>query len=692
MSPLFTLFSFVRPYRKRAAAALLGLALLVVMDLAIPRLIQKIIDQGIALHNPGVVVRTALLMLGISVLSAVIAVLNNILSVQVGEGVARDLRQALFRKIQTFSYGDLDRMKTGLLMVRLTSDTSALQRLTQVSLRIGTRAPLLMVGSLILMVRTSPSLALTILPLLGVTSAILILFVLKMEPLFRSVQQKLDRLNTVLQENIAGARLVKAFVRADHEGARFGAANEELTGHSVRAMRFMSALSPALTVCINIGMVLVIGVGGRQAIAGRMSIGQIVAFTNYLLTTMTPLVMMTMLSNIWAGGLASAKRVREVLATVPEVQDAPDAVDVPVGAPAGVKGRAFAAEVDPRAKPGALTRDVNTRLSTAEADPQTKPGAPAAAPAAVDFEHVSFHYRNGSGAAALAQGSYPRASTAETDPQAKPGALTRDVNTRLSTAEADPQTKPGAPAAAPAAVLEDVELAVEAGQTAAVLGATGSGKSSLVLLVPRLYDVTAGSVRIDGADVRRLRQASLLGSIGLVPQDTVLFSGTVRDNIRYGRPDAAEADVVAAAKTAQAHEFIIALPQGYDSRVEARGANFSGGQKQRLAIARALLIRPRILILDDSTSAVDIETETRIQAGLATDDPTRITFVVAQRISTVLNADTIVVLDKGRVVAQGRHSDLIQTCPIYREIYDSQLGGESAPDGPEDGPGGRPLP
>jgi len=628
MSPIFTLFSFVRPYRKRAAAALLGLALLVVMDLAIPRLIQRIIDQGIARHNPGVVVRTALLMLGISVLSAVIAVLNNILSVQVGEGVARDLRQALFSKIQTFSYGDLDRMKTGLLMVRLASDTSALQRLTQVSLRIGTRAPLLMVGSLILMVRTSPSLALTMLPLLAVTSAILILFVLKMEPLFRSVQQKLDRLNTVLQENIAGARLVKAFVRADHEGARFGAANEELTGRSVRAMRFMSTLSPALTVCINIGMVLVIGVGGRQAIAGRMSIGQIVAFTNYLLTTMTPLIMMTMLSNVWAGGLASAKRVREVLETVPEVQDAP-----------------------------ALVCGFYPQTSTAESDPQAKLGAPAAdakdlsvdAPPSVRFEDVSFHYRNGT----LARGSYPRASAAE----------------------ADPQQRLGAPAAG--AVLEDIDFAVEAGQTAAVLGATGSGKSSLVQLVPRLYDVTAGSVRIDGADVRGLRQASLLGSIGLVPQETVLFSGTVRDNIRYGRPDAAEADVVAAAKTAQAHEFIMALPQGYDSRVEARGTNFSGGQKQRLAIARALLIRPRVLILDDSTSAVDIETETRIQAGLATDDPTRITFVVAQRISTVLNADTIIVLDKGRVVARGRHGDLIQTSPIYREIYDSQLGGEA---------------
>ncbi|MCX6560605.1 MAG: ABC transporter ATP-binding protein [Candidatus Aminicenantes bacterium] len=589
MSPLFSLFSFVRPYWKRAAVALAGLAALVVMDLAIPRLVQKIIDQGIARHDSGVVLRTALLMLGISAVSALVAILNNILSVQVGEGVARDLRLALFRKIQGFSYGDLDRMRTGRLMVRLTSDTSALQRLTQVSLRIGTRAPLLMVGSLILMIRTSPSLALTMLPLLGLTSAILILFALKMEPLFRTVQQKLDRLNVVLQENIAGARLVKAFVRAGYESARFGAANEAVTGRSIRALRFMSILSPTLTVCVNAGMVLVIGVGGRQAIAGRMSIGQIVAFTNYLLTTMTPLIMMTMLSNVWAAGLASAKRVREVLDVVPEVRDAPDAADV--------------------------SRE---------------------APTAVDFEHVAFHYRTGS----------------------------------------------------QAPVLEDVDLTVSAGRTVAILGATGSGKSSLVQLVPRFYDVTAGSVRVAGADVRGLRQASLLGTIGIVPQDTVLFSGTVRDNIRYGRPEAEDADVVAAAKTAQAHDFILAMPQGYDSRVEARGANLSGGQKQRLAMARALLLKPCILILDDSTSAVDIETETRIQASLAADDPSRIAFVVAQRISTVLNADRIVVLDKGRVVASGRHAELIRSSPIYREIYESQLGGEALPDGSPDRGGG----
>ena len=329
MNHVSKLTHFVKPYWRRALMALVLLTSLVFMDLSIPRLIQRIIDQGIAKHNQPVVIQTSLLMLGISVLSTLIAIGNNNLSVQVGESVARDLREALFLKIQTFSYGNLDRQKTGQLMVRLTSDASALQRLTQISLRIGTRAPLLMIGSLILMINTSRSLALTMLPLLLVTSAVIVFFVVKMEPLFRSVQQKLDRLNTVLQENIAGARLVKAFVRADFEGERFEAANEDFTDHSVKVMQFMSTMSPALTVFVNIGMVIVIWAGGLQAIRGDLSVGQIVAFTNYLLTTMTPLIMMTMLSNVWANGIASAKRVNEVLDTVPEVQDIPDAPALP---------------------------------------------------------------------------------------------------------------------------------------------------------------------------------------------------------------------------------------------------------------------------------------------------------------------------------------------------------------------------
>src|SRR5512133_3821803 len=585
MENIVKLFPFIKPYWKRSSVALFFLTALVFLDLSIPRLIQRIIDQGIMANNQQVVIQTALLMVGISLVSTLIAVGNNILSVQVGESIARDLRDALFTRIQSFSYANLDEQKTGQLMVRLTSDTTAVQRVAQISLRIGTRAPLLMVGSLILMVNTSRDLALTMLPLLLVTSVIIVFFVLKMEPLFHSVQQKLDRLNTVLQENAAGARLVKAFVRNDYEGQRFESANEAYTGHSVRVMQIMSSMSPILTMCVNIGMVIVIWAGGMQSIRGSLTIGQIVAFTNYLLTTMGPLTMMTMLSNTWASGIASAKRVNEVLDTVPDIQDAPDAISLPGTA----KGRLV-------------------------------------------FENVSFHY-NGN--------------------------------------DAEP-------------VLSNINMTIEPGQTVAFLGSTGAGKTTLVNLVPRFYDVSSGRILLDGVDIRQLNQDSLLAQIGIVPQETVLFTGTVRDNIRYGQPSASDDEVVAAAKAAQAHDFIVALSKGYDTRVEERGTNLSGGQKQRIAIARALLTKPKILILDDSTSSVDVETETKIQdaleasrASAGTDSGMRqhTSLVVAQRISTVLKADKIVVIDNGCIAAEGTHQQLMQCSPIYQEIYESQLGG-----------------
>ncbi|MCL7454777.1 MAG: ABC transporter ATP-binding protein/permease [Anaerolineae bacterium] len=583
MDHVIKLVSFVRPYRWRAALALVLLTAIVFMDLAIPRLIQQIIDQGIAAQDQGVVIQTSLWMLGISILSLLFAVGNNVFSVQVGESVARDLREAIFTKIQTFSFGNLDRQQTGQLMVRLSSDTTVLQRLTQITLRIGTRAPLLMIGSLILMFRTAPSLALTMVPLLLVTMGAVVFFAVRMEPLFRAVQQRLDRLNNVLQENIAGVRVVKAFVRAAFEGSRFEEANKGFTDESVRVMRFMSIMSPALTTFVNIGLVVVIWAGGTQAARGDLSVGQIVAFTNYLLTTMTPLIMMSRLSNVWANGINSARRVNEVLDTSPEIQDAPGA-----------------------------------------------PALPGTSEPRVVFEDVTFQY-NGSGNEA---------------------------------------------------VLEGINLVAEPGETVAILGATGAGKSSLVNLVPRFYDVAAGRILIDGLDIRHIQQGSLLAQVGIVPQETVLFSGTVRDNIRYGRPEASDEEVVAAAQAAQAHEFILDLPQAYDTHVEERGVNLSGGQRQRVAIARALLTRPQILILDDSTSSVDVETETKIQEALAVAGgspmdpavPRPTSFVVAQRISTVLNADKIVVLDRGRIAAQGTHQALMQSSPIYREIYESQLG------------------
>jgi ATP-binding cassette, subfamily B, multidrug efflux pump len=576
MNDIRRLLGFIRPYRRQAAYSLFLLSVLVVFDLAIPRLIQRIIDQGIAKGDRGLVIETALSMLAISALSALVAIGNNVYSVQVGEGVARDLREALFLKIQSYSFGNLDRQKTGELLVRLTSDVAAVKSLTQISLRIGTRAPLMIVGSLLLMVSTSPRLALKLSPLLLFTSLLIGFFIVKTEPLFRTVQAKLDVLNGVLQENIAGARLVKALVRGAFEGERFERANLELTDRSILVMQFMSAMLPALTLCINIGMVVVIWAGGLDAVRGELSVGQIVAFTNYMLSTMTPLVMMTMLSNTWAAGLASAGRVDALLDTLPDVQDAPDARELPQ-----------------------------------------------CTPAHVEFQDVSFTYRG--------DGNEP--------------------------------------------VLRAIALDAQPGQTIAILGATGAGKSTLVELIPRFYDVSAGAVCFAGEDVRELKQASLLSKLAIVPQEALLFSGSVRDNIRYGKPDASDAEVVAAAKAAQADEFIRQLPQAYDAPVAPRGANFSGGQKQRLAIARALLLEPDVLIFDDSTSAVDVETETKIQDALAEKRQGRTTFVVAQRISTVLKADKIVVLDRGCIVATGTHQELMRISPVYQEIYESQLGG-----------------
>ena len=575
MKDLRKLLPYLKPYWRGAILSLVLLTTLVFLDLAIPRLIQRIIDQGIYRDDEAVVIETALLMVGISVLSTLIAIGNNIFSVQVGENTARDLRDALFLKIQTFSFGNLDQQKTGQLIVRLTSDINAIKHLTQITLRIGTRAPMMMIGSLILMINTSSTLALTLLPLLIVTSGVIVFFIGKTEPLFRTVQQKLDRLNTVLQENVAGARVVKAFVRANYEGDRFELANQDYTERSVRVMQFMGTMSPTLTVFVNIGMVIVIWAGGLQSIQGALSVGQIVAFTNYLLTTMQPLIMMTQLSNTWANGMVSARRVNEVLETIPQVQDA-----------------------------------VNAQVLSPQARPR------------IAFEHVAFHYNGNSDES----------------------------------------------------VLSDINLIAEPGQTVAILGATGAGKTSLVNLVPRFYDVTAGRILLDGVDIREIAQDSLLAHVAVVPQETILFSGSVRDNIRYGNPQASDEHVIVAARAAQAHDFILTLPHGYDTHVEERGVNLSGGQKQRIAIARALLTQPRILILDDSTSSVDVETETKIQDALEAQEYAHTSLVVAQRISTVLKADKIIVIDEGRVVAEGTHAELMQSSSIYREIYDSQLG------------------
>jgi ATP-binding cassette subfamily B multidrug efflux pump len=574
MAAIRRLLRFVKPYTRDSILALVMLLTVVAMDLAIPRLVETLVDQGIKQGDMPVILDTSLWMLGASLLSTLLAIGNTILSVRVSQSFGADVRSALFRQVQRFSFGNLDRLQTGQLLVRLTSDVNLVQTMAMLALRIATRAPLLMIGSVVLLVLTSPRLALLMLVLLPLTIGVVALFSTKTRTLFLLVQRKLDRLNTILQENLAGVRVVKAFVRAGHESARFDRANKDLMEQTIVVRRILSLLSPSLTLFINLGMAAVVWFGGNLFIGGDLTMGEIVAFVSYLLTTMFPLLLLGMLAMRIPESMASAQRIVEVLDMMPEVQDQRGAQALPA-----VRGR-------------------------------------------VALEDVCFSYNH---------------DCAEV-------------------------------------VLWAIDLVAEPGQTVAILGATGAGKSSLVDLIPRFYDVQRGRVTLDGVDVRAISQESLRAHIGIAMQETVLFSGTIRDNIRYGRPDATDEEVIAAAQAAQAHDFIMTLPQGYDTPVEQRGTNLSGGQKQRIAIARALVVQPSVLILDDSTSAVDVETESRIQEALEHLPGHHTSFIIAQRISTVLNADKIVVLEEGRIVAEGTHAELLASSPIYQEIYASQLG------------------
>jgi ATP-binding cassette subfamily B protein len=574
MTPLRQLAVFLKPYRRDAILAPLLMVLEVAMDLMQPLLLKRIIDVGIATGSTTVVFRSGLLMAGCALLGAAGGVGCTIFAVRAAMNYGADLRAALYRKVQSLSFGNLDRLGTGHLVTRLTNDVTQVQDLVLMSLRILVRAPLLAVGSIIMATLVSPGLAPLLLFLVPAVTFILAVVIRRSWPLFFRVQDSLDLLNTTTQENLAGVRVVKAFVRGDHEQMRFARANEALRMNSVQAMQFSSLVGPLMMLILNFGIAAAVWFGGVRVDRGAMTVGEVVAFISYLRPLMFSLMGVSMLMIQISRAMASASRVTEVFDTAADVRDAPAAA--PAFAPAG----------------------------------------------AIAFEHVTFSYDRG-----------------------------------------EP-------------VLYDVSFTAEPGQTVAILGATGSGKSSLVSLIPRFYDVTAGRVTVGGVDVRELNQETLRARIGVAMQEAVLFSGTIAENLHHGRLTASGEELREAAAAAQADEFIRAIPEGYDAVLGQRGVNLSGGQKQRLAIARALARDPDILILDDSTSAVDVETEARLQAALdarMTGPQARI--VVAQRISTVLRADKILVLDDGQLVAEGIHAELLQSSPIYREIYESQLGG-----------------
>lgn len=573
VKPSQNLFRFLQPYWLWVVLAPLCMAAEVALDLQQPRLLQTIIDQGIARSDSNFVIHTCLLMLGLAFLGVWAGVGCGFFSVLASQGFGGDLRGALFRKVQTLSFGNLDQLQTGALITRLTNDVSQVQDLVMMMLRMMVRAPLLLVGSLIMAVLTSPKLALLFFGLIPLSLTALILIIRRTYPMFGEVQRRLDALNTVMQENLAGVRTVKAFARAAHELGRFTGTNDRLMDQNVRAARLSSLTLPVTTLTLNLGVVAALWFGGVSVRAGELQVGQVIAFLNYLQQTLMALMFVSMLVVQISRAMASAQRVQEIFDTVPQV---PEPVD--------------------------------------GGSPLPKPQG------RVAFENVTFHYDG---------------------------------------AVSDP-------------VLKNVSLVVEPGQIVAVLGATGSGKSSLVQLIPRFYDVSSGRVTLDGIDVRELDEDSLRRHVVIALQESILFSGTLRDNIRYGKPEATEEEVVEAAQIAQADEFIRRLPDGYNAIVGQRGVNLSGGQKQRIAIARAVMTRPTVLILDDSTSAVDVRTEARIQEALAAQPFRQTRLIVAQRISSVLNADRILILDRGTIVDEGTHEELLKTSPIYQEIYASQ--------------------
>ncbi len=525
---------------------------------------------------PGVLVMSAVAIVLFAIFRGIFSFLQAYWAERNSQSVAYDMRNDLFAKIQRLSFSYHDRNQTGQLMIRATDDIEKVRLFIGQGLLQLAGAAVLIVGALIIIFATNVQLALVVLPVLPVAFVLFAFFGMFSQPLFIKVQQRLSALNTLLQENLAGIKVVQAFVREKSEQARFQTAADQLMKQQITVARLFTILFPLTFMVANLGQSATLYFGGRQIIAGTLTLGQWQEFTLYLMYLFFPMAQFGFIITQLGQAAASATRIFEILDARNDVTDKPGATVLPA-----VQGR-------------------------------------------VTFENVTFRYFPG-----------------------------------------------GEP------VLKDVSFETQPDQTVALLGATGSGKTTIINLIPRFYDASEGRVTIDGRDVRDVTLDSLRAQIGIVLQETNLFSGTIRDNIAFGRSDATPEEVMEAARAAAAHDFIMSFPQGYDTPVGERGTTLSGGQKQRIAIARALLLNPHILILDDSTSSVDLKTEKQIQAALDKLMKGRTSFVIAQRISTVMKADLILVMDKGQIVARGTHAELMEDSAIYAEIYNSQLVGDT---------------
>lgn len=572
------LSKYLKPYALFAVLTPLSMVGEVLGDLLQPKLMSKIVDDGVLGQDMNLIIRTGLLMLLVLIGGGACGIAASAFGGIASQSFSRDLRVDVFKRVMGLSFEQTDKFTTGSLVTRLTADITAIQQMVDFMLRMLVRDSLLFFGGIIMMLTLNVRFGIIILCALPVEIIMMIIILKKANPYYSIVAKRLDSVNSVVQENVTGARVVKAYVREDTEEKRFDDANISLMESNLRVQTLMAILQPLLMIILNLSVIAVIVIGGWQVQAQAMKVGEVMAAITYLTQVLHGVMMMSMMFQTLAKASASANRLREVL------------------------------ETDPVIKSGSVS------LS------DKKGGT-------VSFKNVSFSY---------------------------------------------PETK-GRP------VISDLTLDIKSGESVAILGATGSGKSSLVNLIPRFYDCTAGEVLVDGVNVKDCKLDELRKKVGIVLQKSELFSGTVEDNIKWGDKNATHEEVISAAQAAQADEFIQKIPAGYEGIIAEKGASLSGGQKQRLSISRAVLKKPEILILDDSTSALDLGTEAKLRAEIDRKMNGTTLIIIAQRIQSVKSCDRIAVLDHGKLCACDTHENLLKTCEVYQDIYASQVktsGGE----------------
>ncbi len=570
------IFKYLKPYWLFALLCPLSMILEVSMDLIQPQLMSNIVDNGIlgsgALdENLQYVLRTGILMLGFSLLGCAGGIASAAFGTTVAQKFGNDMRKDTFDKVMHLSFQQTDKFTTGSLVTRLTNDITAIQQFVAMSLRMFVRTGMQFLGGIACLLTLNVNFGLVLIISLPVQLTVVALIMKRAAPLFGVVQNKLDKVNSIVQENVTGARVVKAFTREEYEIDRFGNANSELMETNMKVQKLLAILNPILMVVMNASVMAIILIGGLQVEAKAMEVGSVMAAVTYITQILMSVMMVGMMFQQVSRAMASAKRVKEVLDTEPVIFDGNSGAKITEGK--------------------------------------------------VEFKNVSFAYPNTSG-------------------------------------------KP---------VLKNINLTAQPGQMLAILGSTGCGKTSLVNLIPRFYDCTDGEVLIDGVNVKDYKLDDLRSNIGVVLQKSELFSGTVAENIRWGDDNASDDEVKLAAQTAQAEEFIQGFTDGYDTMISEKGASLSGGQKQRMSIARAILKKPKILIFDDSTSALDLSTEAKLHAALRERLTDVTVIMIAQRIASVMRADKIAVIDKSTICAFGTHAELMQTSKVYRDIYYSQM-------------------